>query len=96
MPWAKQFFRNRKISLHIHCRLYVATTINILFLWSPASEVYHCCCICKMIAGITMHQNQQKLTLESTNWWWWLITIALIFYVIGGNAGTRLGSLRDT
>ena len=43
----KELFRNHKISLHILCRLYVATTINILFLWSPASEVYHYCCICK-------------------------------------------------
>ena len=28
----KELFRNRKISLHIHCHLYIATTINIL-LW---------------------------------------------------------------
>ena len=28
----KEIFRNRKISLHIRCRLYIATTVNIL-LW---------------------------------------------------------------
>ena len=51
----KELFRNRKISLHIRCRLYVATTINILlwgcntwaltFLQINRIEVFHCRCI---------------------------------------------------
>ena len=51
----KELFRNCKISLHICCHLYVATTINIL-LWGCNTwaltctqinkiEVFHCCCI---------------------------------------------------
>jgi hypothetical protein len=46
----------------------------------------------------TLHRDDTYDWGEIMNkwWWWWLITIALIFYVISGNAGTRLGSLRDT
>jgi hypothetical protein len=60
----KELFRNRKISLHIQCRLFVATTINIL-LWGCDTwaltrtqlnkiEVFHRRCIRQMI-GISMH-----------------------------------------
>ena len=63
----KEIFRNRKISLHIRCRLYIATTVNIL-LWGCDTwaltclritklEVFHCICIRKML-GITMHQQK--------------------------------------
>ena len=64
----KELFRNCKISLHIRCRLYVATTINIL-LWGCDTwalthlqinriEVFHHCCIRQMI-GITMHHVKE-------------------------------------
>ena len=64
----KEIFRNRKISLHICCLLYVATTINIL-LWGCDTwaltrlqinriEVFHCHCIRQMI-GITMHHVKE-------------------------------------
>jgi hypothetical protein len=64
----KELFRNRKISLHIQCCLFVATTINIL-LWGCDTwaithtqlnkiEVFHRCCICQMI-GITMHHAKE-------------------------------------
>jgi len=64
----KELFRNRKISLHIRCRLFVATTINIL-LWGCDTwaitrtqlnkiEVFHRRCIRQMI-GITMHHVKE-------------------------------------
>ena len=64
----KELFRNCKISLHIRCRLYVATTINIL-LWGCDTwaltrlqinriEVFHRRCIRRMI-GITMHHVKE-------------------------------------
>jgi hypothetical protein len=64
----KELFRNHKISLHILCRLFVATTINIL-LWGCDTwalthtqlnkiEVFHCRCIRQMI-GITMHHVKE-------------------------------------
>ena len=77
----KELFRNRKISLHIRCRLYVATTINIL-LWGCDTwaltqlqldkiEVFHRRCIRRMI-GITMHHVKEyeiknEYILEKSN-----------------------------
>jgi hypothetical protein len=50
----KELFRNRKISLHIRCRLYVATTINIL-LW-----------VCDTWALTHLHINRiEKSNLKS-------------------------------
>jgi hypothetical protein len=65
----KELFRNRKISLHIRCWLYVATTINIL-LWGCDTcwtlthlqinriEVFHHYCIRQMI-DITMYHVKE-------------------------------------
>ena len=65
----KELFRNSKISLHICCHLYVATTINIL-LWGCDTwalrnqlqlnkiEVFHWRCIRK-VSGITMHHVKE-------------------------------------
>ena len=64
----KELFRNHKISLHIRCSLYVATTVNIL-LWGCDTwaltqlqldkiEVFHRRCI-RRIIGITMHHVKE-------------------------------------
>jgi hypothetical protein len=71
----KELFRNCKISLHIRCHLFVATTINIL-LWGCDTcwaithtqlnkmEVFHRRCIHQMI-GITMYDHVKEYEIKN-------------------------------